>query len=123
VYTSHFRRSYESDRGEAGNHGLLDASNLVEKLQAIHNGEVSLADGISAYEEEMRTRTHEAVLWSRQACFDAHDLANLQPDSPLVSKRVKVKPPPGIKVAAEKVETKKAEVEGLEKGVEELKVE
>ena len=42
------------------------------------------------FEEEMRLRAHDAVLLSRQACLDAHDLNGIKPDSPLVSKRARV---------------------------------
>jgi hypothetical protein len=39
----------------------------------------------------MRKRVKDAVLLSREACLDAHDLGALRDDSPLVSKRAVVR--------------------------------
>ncbi|RFU31575.1 hypothetical protein B7463_g4763, partial [Scytalidium lignicola] len=89
-------------RGEAANHGLTDASRLVEQLVAINEGKISQKEGLEKFEAEMRPRTHDAVLLSRQACLDAHDLHNIKPDSPLVSKRAKVLQP-GIETKKEVV--------------------
>ncbi|CAJ2507870.1 Uu.00g090560.m01.CDS01 [Anthostomella pinea] len=77
-------------RGEAANHGLTDAAKLKEQLKLWHSGSKTQEEAIGGYETEMRTRTHTAVLLSRQACLDAHDIKNLTPDSPLVGKRAKV---------------------------------
>lgn len=65
----------------------------MEQLVAIDAGQISQESGIGNFEAEMRPRAHDAVLLSRQACLDAHDLNNLKPDSPLVSKRAKVLQP------------------------------
>jgi 2-polyprenyl-6-methoxyphenol hydroxylase-like FAD-dependent oxidoreductase len=78
-------------RGEAFNHGITDAARLSQQLMDAHAIGSPFGEAVAAYEEEMRARTKEAVLWSRQACLDAHDLNNLKPDSPLVSKRTILK--------------------------------
>ncbi|KAH8592822.1 monooxygenase-like protein [Bisporella sp. PMI_857] len=77
-------------RGEAANHGITDAARLLEQLVALHSGNISQKEGLENFQAEMRPRAHDAVLLSRQACLDAHDLNNLKPDSPLVSKRAKI---------------------------------
>jgi 2-polyprenyl-6-methoxyphenol hydroxylase-like FAD-dependent oxidoreductase len=83
-------------RGEAFNHGITDAALLSEKLSKACQGSMNwknLAESVSEYEEEMRKRCYGAVLLSRQACLDAHDIQNLGPESPLVSKRAKIVAP------------------------------
>ncbi|KAI3339999.1 hypothetical protein F4824DRAFT_453830 [Ustulina deusta] len=81
-------------RGEAANHGFVDARNLTEQLKSWWcGGAKTKAQAVADYEAEMRLRTRRAVLLSRQACLDAHDLANLGPDSPLVSRRATVLEP------------------------------
>ncbi|KAF2731408.1 FAD-binding domain-containing protein [Polyplosphaeria fusca] len=80
-------------RGEAFNHGITDAAKLCDVLVgASREGfdSESIQDAVDAYEAEMRERTHDAVLLSRQACLDAHDLDSLSPDSPLVSRRARL---------------------------------
>ncbi|KAI0456322.1 FAD/NAD(P)-binding domain-containing protein [Xylaria acuta] len=84
-------------RGEAANHGFLDASKLKEQLKLWHGGLKTQEQALEDFEAEMRERTRRAVLLSRQACLDAHDIANLGPDSPLVSRRARVMEP-GMKV-------------------------
>ncbi|KAJ8131505.1 hypothetical protein O1611_g2117 [Lasiodiplodia mahajangana] len=84
-------------RGEAANHGILDASKLKEQLNLWYSGSKTKRQALGDFETEMHQRTHEAVLLSRQACLDAHDIANLGPDSPLVSSRARVLVP-GSKV-------------------------
>lgn len=78
-------------RGEAFNHGVTDIERLVAQLMRVKNGKTNLVDAIGVYEEEMINRTHDAVLLSRQACLDAHDYHKLNDDSPLVSKRARVR--------------------------------
>ncbi|RYC62294.1 hypothetical protein CHU98_g3907 [Xylaria longipes] len=80
-------------RGEAANHGFLDASKLKEQLKLWHGGLKTQGQALEDFEAEMRVRAHQAVLLSRQACLDAHDIANLGPDSPLVSRRARVMEP------------------------------
>ncbi len=83
-----------ADRGEAANHGFVDARNLTEQFKSWWcGGAKTKAQAVADYEAEMRLRTRRAVLLSRQACLDAHDLANLGPDSPLVSRRATVLEP------------------------------
>ncbi|KAH7000118.1 hypothetical protein EDB80DRAFT_103639 [Ilyonectria destructans] len=74
-------------RGEAANHGILDAYRLWEKLDGIYNKEVELKVGIDEYEAELRERTSTAVLLSRQACLDAHDWAGLNENSAVLKRR------------------------------------
>ncbi|KAM0426443.1 hypothetical protein ACHAPT_008134 [Fusarium lateritium] len=59
-------------RGEGVNHGMYDAIKLVEQLRLWEKGTKSLAEAVTAYEDDMRPRAREGVLLSRQACLDAH---------------------------------------------------
>lgn len=78
-------------RGEAFNHGIVDAASLSRKIiAAVERGDESLKAAVDEYEAEMRERAHDAVLLSRQACLDAHDLNNLDETSPCVSKRARL---------------------------------
>ncbi|EGE02573.1 FAD binding domain-containing protein [Trichophyton equinum CBS 127.97] len=79
-------------RGEAGNHGILDVSNLLEALIPVltsspHSPAKTQEEVINEYEDEMATRTRPAVLRSRKACLDAHDYPSITADSPLVARR------------------------------------
>ncbi|KAG5998607.1 hypothetical protein E4U52_007100 [Claviceps spartinae] len=77
-------------RGEAANHGMLDAYKLVQQLKKVHARELSLPTGIDAYETEMRDRTggdEGAVMLSRQACLDAHDFDGLNEHSAVLKRR------------------------------------
>ncbi|CAO2658299.1 Nn.00g060220.m01.CDS01 [Neocucurbitaria sp. VM-36] len=74
-------------RGEAANHGMLDAYRLTKALVKLHSGELSQAAAIAWYEEEMRDRTSTAVLLSRQACLDAHDWDGLNENSAVLKRR------------------------------------
>jgi 2-polyprenyl-6-methoxyphenol hydroxylase-like FAD-dependent oxidoreductase len=78
-------------RGEGVNHGITDAQQLQSSLLSIHKGEVGKEEGIMGFETQMRNRAKDAVLLSREACLDAHDLGALKDDSPLVSKRAVVR--------------------------------
>lgn len=83
-------------RGEAFNHGITDAARLSEELVGAFSGDFDqerLKVAVDKYEQEMIKRTYSAVLLSRQACLDAHDIEKLGPDSPLVSKRARVLEP------------------------------
>lgn len=75
-------------RGEGANHGILDAALLVDQLKLIHARKVSLKEGIDVYEEEMRPRTHAAVLLSRQAALDAHEWDKVTDESPCIGARM-----------------------------------
>lgn len=77
-------------RGEAANHGMLDAYYLCEKLKRIYTRSESQQDAIAEFEQEMRTRTSHAVQMSRQACFDAHDWERLNESSAVLTKRAVV---------------------------------
>ncbi|KAG5932223.1 hypothetical protein E4U53_001429 [Claviceps sorghi] len=77
-------------RGEAANHGMLDALNLVRQLTKVHAGERSLRAATNDYEHEMRDRTggeHGAVMLSRHACLDAHDFHALNENSAVLRRR------------------------------------
>jgi 2-polyprenyl-6-methoxyphenol hydroxylase-like FAD-dependent oxidoreductase len=74
-------------RGEAANHGMLDAYRLTKALAKLHSGELSQQGAIDMYEEEMRDRTSTAVLLSRQACLDAHDWDGLNENSAVLKRR------------------------------------
>ncbi|KAM0429537.1 hypothetical protein ACHAQK_011024 [Fusarium lateritium] len=74
-------------RGEAANHGILDAYRLTKALEGAYHKEKALGEAIDEYEEELRERTQVAVLLSRQACLDAHDWAGLNENSAVLKKR------------------------------------
>jgi 2-polyprenyl-6-methoxyphenol hydroxylase-like FAD-dependent oxidoreductase len=74
-------------RGEAGNHGILDAWHLLRQIKAVYAGEKTRAEAIDAYENELKERTIPAVLLSRQACLDAHDFHGLNENSAVLKKR------------------------------------
>lgn len=74
-------------RGEAANHGILDAYELLKRLQSVQNGEHSLGMALEFYEQGMRERTAAAVLLSRQACLDAHDFNGLNEKSAVLKRR------------------------------------
>lgn len=75
-------------RGEAANHGFLDALNLCQALQEVYDGTRSVQKAVEDYEKEMRDRTGPAVLLSRQACLDAHDWDSLNENSAILRRRV-----------------------------------
>ncbi|TFB07504.1 putative FAD-dependent monooxygenase [Trichoderma ghanense] len=74
-------------RGEAGNHGILDAWHLLREIKAVYSGGKARADAVDDYEKEMKERATPAVLLSRQACLDAHDYDGLNENSAVLKKR------------------------------------
>lgn len=79
-------------RGDAFNHGIADAMSLgtgIAKAWTHGYDPDRLEMAVEAYEPDMRRRTYDAVLLSRQACLDAHDVVNLSMESPLLSRRGK----------------------------------
>ncbi|KAG4286067.1 hypothetical protein FPRO06_07327 [Fusarium proliferatum] len=74
-------------RGEAANHGILDAYRLTKALEGAYHKGKGLNEAIDEYEAELRGRTKVAVLLSRQACLDAHDWAGLNENSAVLKKR------------------------------------
>lgn len=78
-------------RGEAANHGITDAAELVAQMDAYSQGRTSWTDAAATYCAGVKARAGEAVLLSRQACLDAHDMAQIRPDltSPLLLMRRK----------------------------------
>lgn len=75
------------DRGEAANHGLLDAFHLAAAIERFYSGSTTPREAIDCYEAEMRERTRRAVLLSRQACRDAHSWDQLNENSAILTKR------------------------------------
>ncbi|KAL2203494.1 FAD/NAD(P)-binding domain-containing protein [Sarocladium strictum] len=74
-------------RGEAANHGIVDAHRLYKAIGNYWSGTVTMKQAIDEYETELRERTRAAVLLSRQACLDAHDFAGLNENSAVLKKR------------------------------------
>ena len=77
-------------RGEGANHAITDISVLVNHLTHAHTNSLDFEKAIVAYEQEMLARAGPAVLTSRQACLDAHDYAQIDENSPLISRRAMV---------------------------------
>ncbi|KAH6679648.1 hypothetical protein B0J14DRAFT_581266 [Halenospora varia] len=77
-------------RGEAGNHGIMDAMHLHETLVSISKGDVAQKEALQKYEDEVRDRTSWAVNMSRNACLDAHDFKKLNKDSALLARRAMI---------------------------------
>lgn len=75
------------DRGEAANHGLLDAFHLAAAIEKVYSDSETARHAIDSYESEMRERTRRAVLLSRQACRDAHSWDQLNENSAILTKR------------------------------------
>ncbi|PWY81542.1 FAD/NAD(P)-binding domain-containing protein [Aspergillus sclerotioniger CBS 115572] len=74
-------------RGEAANHGLLDAFHLFQALRQMYTGAKGAKEALDEYEAEMRSRTRRAVRLSRQACHDAHAWERLNEHSAILTKR------------------------------------
>jgi hypothetical protein len=74
----------QTDRGEAVNHGILDALRLLVQLRQVKKGEKSLENAVADYQKEVVERGREAVLLSRQACLDAHNPEGIPENSPLM---------------------------------------
>lgn len=74
-------------RGEAANHGILDARNLCRALASVHSGASPLKEALDVYEAELRERGGPAVLLSREACVVAHDYHGLNENSATVRRR------------------------------------
>lgn len=86
--SSDFILAYDIDRGEAANHGILDAANLCKVLKSVYAGEKSLDKAIDEYENEMRARTQTAVVLSRDACIGVHGWENSREKNAVLSERV-----------------------------------
>lgn len=80
-------------RGEAGNHGITDAFELMVQIDAYLAQEKTWKEAAALYCENIKARAAPAVLLSRQACLDAHDYSKITPhtDSPLLSMRKNTK--------------------------------
>ncbi|KAL3441025.1 hypothetical protein BJX65DRAFT_15608 [Aspergillus insuetus] len=68
-------------RGEAANHGIFDAARLTEQLIRWRDGKQTLEEAFDSYQKEVYERTHDAVIQSRYACLEAHDVSTLREDS------------------------------------------
>jgi 2-polyprenyl-6-methoxyphenol hydroxylase-like FAD-dependent oxidoreductase len=82
-------------RGEAANHGIMDAKvllgHLLPAVQSAAAGQtVGVPKALRSYREEMTRRTRPAVLNSRQACLDAHEFGRINDESPLIKRRIAV---------------------------------
>ena len=77
----------DADRGEAANHGLLDAFELVQSIENVYSNRVTPKQGLDEFEEEMRKRAQRAVRLSRQACQDAHTWEKLNETSAILTRR------------------------------------
>ena len=69
--------NFDLDRGEAANHGIYDAAGLVYQLLQWRENGKPLEQAIQEHQAEVEARTHTAVLLSRYACLECHDLPNL----------------------------------------------
>lgn len=74
-------------RGEAANHGMLDALRLYQALRGVYKEGKHLDQSVRDYEVELRERTAPAVLLSRQACLDAYHWDVLDENSALLRRR------------------------------------
>lgn len=74
-------------RGEAANHGILDALRLYQALCEVYKGNQSMDESVEGYEKELRERAVPAVLLSRQACLDAHHWSDLNENSAVLRRR------------------------------------
>ena len=74
-------------RGEAANHGILDAYSLCKAIESVALGTKTKKQALDEYEMSMRERAGPAVLLSRQACLDAHDFASLNEGSAVLKRR------------------------------------
>lgn len=78
-------------RGEAANHGINDVADLMKEIDQYQAGSISWNDVVTNYCHIVKNRASSAVLLSRQACIDAHDISKIRfdSDSPLLSMRKK----------------------------------
>lgn len=60
---------------------MYDAAALVHQLNQWRRGLKSREEALNDYRSEVVERTYEAVLLSRFACLECHDLDNLRDDS------------------------------------------
>ncbi|CUM63816.1 uncharacterized protein PRCAT00001400001 [Priceomyces carsonii] len=76
-------------RGEAANHGITDVSNFMLQLDEYLSCSKSWREVVATYSLEIKARAAPAVLLSRKACLDAHDMTqiNSSSESPLLAIR------------------------------------
>ncbi|EGV64825.1 hypothetical protein PSN45_005171 [Yamadazyma tenuis] len=80
-------------RGEAGNHGITDAFELMKHIDEYLAGRKTWEVAAKDFCSGIKARAAPAVLLSRQACLDAHNFSKIRPDtdSPLLSMRKNTK--------------------------------
>lgn len=76
-------------RGEAANHGILDALGLYRAISQVYKDNQSVDESLRDYEVELRERAVSAVLLSRQACLDAHQWNDLNAGSAVLKRRAR----------------------------------
>ena len=64
-------------RGQGLNHGIADACKIVEVVQAVRDGKMSLAQAMQEYEDEMVKRAGEEVAISKMNTEMMHDWPRL----------------------------------------------
>lgn len=76
-------------RGEAANHGITDVGDLMKGIDEFCGGKKTWDDVATTYCAAVKERAGKAVLLSRQACLDAHDMLKIKKDldSPLLALR------------------------------------
>jgi 2-polyprenyl-6-methoxyphenol hydroxylase-like FAD-dependent oxidoreductase len=83
IYTHGNCRWYIPERGQGMNHGIADAVVFTKELTAVANKQKSLANAVSAYQEEMISRAGEEVALSAGNTEMLHDWTRFK-DSPLM---------------------------------------
>jgi len=74
-------------RGEAANHGILNAYHLGTRLEEVKEGKATQLKAIQTFETDMREKPQSAASLSRRACLDAHEWVNLNEDSAILKRR------------------------------------
>lgn len=76
------------DRGQGGNHSIQDALNLVRAWTKIASRNVTRAQEVANYEEELINRGREEVQLSVKTALTVHNWENLL-ESPLMKNGLK----------------------------------
>lgn len=58
-----------SDRGQGLNHAICDAQAFVEAMKKVRQGETSLKDAVTTYNDELVPRTADEVTSSKSNAF------------------------------------------------------
>ena len=73
------------DRGQGLNHAICDASNLVQAIEKVRDGEITLREAIAAYDKEAVRRGADEVQASRQSAYMMLDHSQIM-DSPIMTR-------------------------------------